>query len=122
MTTTNDNEQNVPETNEPLYTAADEENVAPAAEEVAIPLGGDCLEEETVSVSEATEAPISKEAVEEAVSEDSEKADEKKEKKKKDKKKLSKKEKKAKKKEKKEKKGKAKKKNKKDKKKDKKKK
>lgn len=36
MTTTNDNEQNVPETNEPLYTAADEENVAPAAEEVAI--------------------------------------------------------------------------------------
>ena len=93
MTTTNDNEQNVPETNEPLYTAADEENVAPAAEEVAIPLGGDCLEEETVSVSEATEAPISKEAVEEAVSEDSEKADEKKEKKKKDKKKLSKKEK-----------------------------
>ena len=109
MTTTNDNEQNVPETNEPLYTAADEENVAPAAEEVAIPLGGDCLEEETVSVSEATEAPISEEAVEEAVSEDSEKADEKKEKKKKDKKKLSKKEK-------------AKKKNKKDKKKDKKKK
>ena len=122
MTTTNDNEQNVPETNEPLYTAADEENVAPAAEEVAIPLGGDCLEEETVSVSEATEAPISKEAVEEAVSEDSEKADEKKEKKKKDKKKLSKKEKKAEKKAKKEKKGKAKKKNKKDKKKDKKKK
>ena len=86
MTTTNDNEQNVPETNEPLYTAADEENVAPAAEEVAIPLGGDCLEEETVSVSEATEAPISEEAVEEAVSEDSEKADEKKEKKKKEKK------------------------------------
>ena len=67
MTTTNDNEQNVPETNEPLYTAADEENVAPAAEEVAIPLGGDCLEEETVSVSEATEAPISEEAVEASV-------------------------------------------------------
>lgn len=111
MTTTNDNEQNVPETNEPLYTAADEENVAQAAEEVAIPLGGDCLEEETVSVSEATEAPISEEAVEEAVSEYSEKANEKKEKKKK-----------AEKKAKKEKKAKAKKKNKKDKKKDKKKK
>lgn len=109
MTTTNDNEQNVPETNEPLYTAADEENVAQAAEEVAIPLGGDCLEEETVSVSEATEAPISEEAVEEAVSEYSEKA------KKKEKKK-------AEKKAKKEKKAKAKKKNKKDKKKDKKKK
>lgn len=98
MTTANDKEQTIPETNDPLYPVPDEEIVDQAAEETAIPLGGECLEEDAVPVDEEAEAPVNEET---PVAKEDEKADKKKDKKKKDKKKPSKKEKKAKKKEKK---------------------